>query len=75
MREIEGENGKEQLMGTLVHYCMIILSGHERWLSFLIVVVNLLSNPCWSPESWLVRACISMKQNKSKPQRCCKTKS
>ena len=43
MKEIEGENGKEHLMGTLVHYCMIILNGHERWLSFLTVVVNLLS--------------------------------
>ena len=43
MKEIEGENGKEHLMGTLVNYCMIILNGHECWLSFLIVVVNRLS--------------------------------
>ena len=57
MREIEGENEKEHLMGTLVHYCMITLSGHERGLSFLIVVVNLLSTRIGllSP-SWCERA-------------------
>ena len=39
----EGENRNGRQWRTLVHYCMIILSGHERWLSFLIVVVTLLS--------------------------------
>ena len=64
MKEIEGENGKEHLMETLVHYCMIILSGHECWLSFLIVAITLLSTR-FASRVLVVRACISVKQSKN----------
>ena len=53
------------LWRTLVHYYMIILSGHERWLFFLIVVVNSAVHLRLSPESWLVLSMRIMKQSKN----------
>ena len=74
MRESEGENGNEHL----IENSCTLLYDYIEWTRTLVVFLdcgcNFVVHSCFSPESWLVQVCVSVKQNQSKPQRCCKTK-